>query len=129
LGIVGDALSRGTDILGDIAHEGVHAYDDLNYINSNKQIKVSDYESERRGFVVTSVIEEQIASRSSRYGGNQLFTIYDQNWKTIDPKKMPSENVRNERNRQIDALLAVPKTESGRGYGLTKDNPGNSYFP
>ncbi len=122
------ALSNGYDILGDIAHEGVHAHDDINYINSNKQQKVSDYESERRGFVVTSAIEELVASRSSRSSGIAQVTIYDQSWKTLNPKLKPSENVRNERAKQIDKLLAVPRSQGGI-YGFTKDAPGQSYFP
>jgi len=121
-----------SDIAAELAHEGVHAQDDRNYLDSGKQIKVSDYEAERSAYVVTSAMEEVRPSGNGikTMGGNTYFT-WDEKWKTADPKLSAVENVRNQRKIAIDALLAVPKKPDGTGglYGTTPQNPGNSYYP
>jgi RHS repeat-associated protein len=122
-------LSKGADLVAEIAHEGVHVRDHLNYINSGGKIKVSDYDTEFRAFLVTSVMDEAYpSSSSSRMMGGVSYTIYDKRWKTANPKLSAVENVRNKRKAAIDKLLAVPKSEGG-AYELTPTKPGNSYFP
>jgi len=122
-------LSNGADLVADIAHEGVHTQDHLNYINSGGKTKVSDYDTEFRGYLVTSVMDEAYpASSSSRPMAGQNYTLFDEKWKTANAKLSAVENVRNERNVAIDKLLAVPQSQGGL-YGVTPTNPGNSYFP
>jgi hypothetical protein len=122
-------LSKGADLVADIAHEGVHVQDHLNYISSGGKTKVSDYDSEFRGYLVTSLMDEAYpASSSSRPMGGVSYPLYDEKWKTANPKLSAVENVRNERKVAIDKLLAAPKSQGGL-YGVTPTNPGNSYFP
>lgn len=121
-------LSQGSElILSDIAHEGVHVQDDMDYISSGHKAKVSDYDSERRGYVVTSAVTETRYSGGTRLVGSIHFPIWQDAWKAANPKLSAIENARNERNKAIDNLLAVPKDKGG--YGLTPQNPGSSYFP
>ncbi|MBK7706112.1 MAG: hypothetical protein IPJ30_10105 [Acidobacteria bacterium] len=122
-------LSKGADLVADIAHEGVHVQDQLNYINTGGKTKVSDYDTEFRGYLITSLMDEAYpASSSSRPMGGGSYTIYDEKWKTANPKRSAVENVRNERKAAIDKLLAVPTSHGGM-YELTPAKQGNSYFP
>jgi RHS repeat-associated protein len=119
--------NKASDMVADIAHEGVHAQDALDYLNSKKQTKVTDYDSERRAYVVTSAMTEIVSSGATRMVGGAHYSIWSDSWKTANPKLSAIENVRNERNKAIDNLLAVPVNKGGDG--LSPSNPGHSYFP
>jgi RHS repeat-associated protein len=118
----------GIDIVGALAHEGLHAADDIKYIDSGKTVKVSDYQMEFRAYVVTSIMDEVYATHSTRDMAGKSYTMWDMNWRTKNPKLKPVENVRSARKESIDSLLAVPKSENGM-YGFTEKEPGSSYEP
>ena len=60
--------------------------------------------------------------------GGVHYQIWSETWKTANPNLSAVENVRNERNKAIDKVLAVP-TNKGGVYDVTPTNPGNGYFP
>ncbi|MFV0389203.1 MAG: RHS repeat domain-containing protein, partial [Pyrinomonadaceae bacterium] len=117
-----------------ITHEGVHASDHMNYINSNKEIKPTDYDSERRAYVAESamgqIMQIDVQGRENSYTPVRInginYPLFDPSWRISNENVSQTESIRIERNKSIDSLLAVPRPA---GYGLTPSAPGNSYFP
>jgi hypothetical protein len=96
-------LSKGFDMVRDIAHEGVHVVDQINFIDKGTQ--VTDYDTEFRGYTVTSLMDEAYQGGTSTKGG---VTIWNPDWWTVPKgsKVSPLENVRNNRENAIDQILA-----------------------
>jgi hypothetical protein len=89
-------------------------------------VKVSDYNTERRGFVVSSVMGHVMTNGLSFRMGGAYYQMYRPEWKTANSNLPEVESIRAERNKEIDRLLAVPPPKGF--YGVTPASPGNSYF-
>jgi RHS repeat-associated protein len=123
-----------TGFAAQIIHEGVHVVDHNNYMSSNKQTKVSDYDTERRAYIAESamghVMQIDVQGKENSYTpitiNGTSYPLFNPTWRTANSNVSQTESIRIERNKSIDSLLAVPLPS---GYGLTPQAPGNSYFP